>query len=67
MMIWESLIIVSVILVFFFTRNENKKRVERERIEEKKSIKRTERERITREKRRRKIGERKRTGKRKEE
>ena len=31
---WESLIIVSVILVFFFTRNENKKREEQERIEE---------------------------------
>ena len=35
MMIWESLIIISIILVFFFTRNENKKREEQERIEEK--------------------------------
>ena len=35
---WESLIIVSVILVFFFTRNENKKREEQERIEEERVI-----------------------------
>ena len=47
MMIWESLIIVSVILVFFFTRNENKKREERERIEEERVIR--EEERVIRE------------------
>ncbi len=47
MMIWESLIIVSVILVFFFTRNENKKREERERIEEERVIR--EQERVIRE------------------
>ena len=46
-MIWESLIIVSVILVFFFTRNENKKREERERIEEERVIR--EEERVIRE------------------
>ena len=44
---WESLIIVSVILVFFFTRNENKKREERERIEEERVIR--EEERVIRE------------------
>ena len=44
---WESLIIVSVILVFFFTRNENKKREERERIEE--ENKKIEEERVIRE------------------
>ena len=33
-MIWGSLIIVSIISVFFFTRNENKKREEQEGIEE---------------------------------
>ena len=44
---WESLIIVSVILVFFFTRNENKKREERERIEE--ENKKREEERVIRE------------------
>ena len=47
MMIWESLIIVSVILVFFFTRNENKKREEQERIEE--ENKKIEEERVIRE------------------
>jgi len=46
-MIWESLIIVSVILVFFFTRNENKKREEQERIEEERVIR--EEERVIRE------------------
>jgi len=46
-MIWESLIIVSVILVFFFTRNENKKREEQERIEE--ENKKREEERVIRE------------------
>ena len=44
---WESLIIVSVILVFFFTRNENKKREEQERIEE--ENKKREEERVIRE------------------
>ena len=44
---WESLIIVSVILVFFFTRNENKKREEQERIEEERVIR--EEERVIRE------------------
>ena len=44
---WESLIIVSVILVYFFTRNENKKREERERIEEERVIR--EEERVIRE------------------
>jgi len=44
---WESLIIVSVILVFFFTRNENKKREEQERIEE--ENKKREEERVLRE------------------
>ena len=44
---WESLIIVSVILVFYFTRNENKKREERERIEE--ENKKREEERVIRE------------------
>ena len=34
MMIWESLIIVSIFLVFFFTRNENKKREEQEKLKE---------------------------------
>ena len=47
MMIWESLIIVSVILVYFFTRNENKKREEQERIEE--ENKKREEERVIRE------------------
>ena len=46
-MIWESLIIVSVILVYFFTRNENKKREEQERIEE--ENKKREEERVLRE------------------
>ena len=45
-MIWESLIIVSVILVYFFTRNENKKREEQERIEE--ENKKREEERVIR-------------------
>ena len=45
---WESLIIVSVILVFFFTRNENKKREEQERIEEERE--KIEQERLKREK-----------------
>ena len=44
---WESLIIVSVILVYFFTRNENKKREEQERIEE--ENKKREEERVIRE------------------
>ena len=44
---WESLIIVSVILVYFFTRNENKKREEQERIEE--ENKKREEERVLRE------------------
>jgi restriction endonuclease Mrr len=44
---WESLIIVSVILVYFFTRNENKKREEQERIEEERVIR--EEERVIRE------------------
>ena len=44
---WESLIIVSVILVFFFTRNENKKREEQERIEE--ENKKLEEERVIKE------------------
>ena len=44
---WESLIIVSVILVFFFTRNENKKREEQERIEQ--ENKKIEEERVLRE------------------
>ena len=52
-MIWESLIIVSVILVFFFTRNENKKREEQERIEEERVLRekneREEREKIEQE------------------
>ena len=34
-MIWESLISVSIILVFFFTRNENKKIEEQEKLKEK--------------------------------
>ena len=50
---WESLIIVSVILVFFFTRNENKKREEQERIEEERVLRekneREEREKIEQE------------------
>ena len=53
---WESLIIVSVILVFFFTRNENKKREERERIEEERVIR--EEERVLREKNEREEQER---------
>ena len=44
---WETLVIVSVILVYFFTRNENKKREERERIEE--ENKKREEERVIRE------------------
>ena len=44
---WVSLIIVSVILVYFFTRNENKKREEQERIEEERVIR--EEERVIRE------------------
>ena len=44
---WESLIIVSVILVYFFTRNENKKREEQERIEQ--ENKKREEERVLRE------------------
>ena len=47
-MIWESLIIVSVILVYFFTRNENKKREEQERIEEERE--KIEQERLVRKK-----------------
>ena len=50
---WESLIIVSVILVYFFTRNEKKKRKEQERIEEERVLreknKREEREKIEQE------------------
>ena len=46
-MIWESLIIVSVILVYYFTRNEKKKRKEQERIEE--ENKKIEEERVIRE------------------
>jgi restriction endonuclease Mrr len=53
---WESLIIVSVILVFFFTRNENKKREEQERIEEERVIR--EEERVLREKNEREEQER---------
>ena len=53
MMIWESLIIVSIILVLFFTLNENKKREEQERIEEERVLreknKREEREKIEQE------------------
>ena len=48
MMIWESLIIVSVILVYLFTRNEKKKRKEQERLEE--ENKKREQERLEREK-----------------
>ena len=44
---WETLVIVSVILVYFFTRNENKKREEQERIEEEREIR--EEERVIRE------------------
>ena len=46
-MIWESLIIVSVILVYLFTRNEKKKRKEQERLEE--ENKKREEERVIRE------------------
>ena len=53
---WETLIIVSVILVFFFTRNENKKREEQERIEEERVIR--EEERVLREKNEREEQER---------